>query len=558
MNSGTKDNSTRIKKISRRKERVKEEHKGWEEFFTIYSGKAAKIHFGKKSPHRIGTVGEDDAVVTFDEVDSLSHILHDAYQLKDATLLTDLQTIPEFNDVIGLPCVPENYEILRNAQVDWKATNWFSKDIFGVHANEIRRELMRKKAEQPCPAGVANVVYDVNHPVQLEFIAETAIRICYDDIVKSRESDDKLEPLKVAVEIGKIMQDLLDAMPLSQQKLHNDDDEKGADRTQKKTSFDSGKKKSDGDKPDKDSRRKVRHDLKKFFDKLEKVRKKHDQLNLGRKREDRKSPLPLQALSPEPNEAEDKNSHAYIVDKLEMAGDIALDTTLKRMAGEFAAQDINTRVARSGIVTPKAWKMNFGEIKVFTKPPFPLKRAVVIVDLSGSMGCWCEKCFEFDGYSEGKSKAWMALQVATAIGKAFPDTTDIFGFSSDDQHSYIYPLEIGREPICRRLYQTAIGTPLCVALRHLEEKYLSLDVTMAVLITDGDPGIPAPLSTEHMIDHTRKLSEELYIRGLRYCTVIIGGETLRELFPTEALVRVLSPSDFYKLQEVLLRITYCD
>jgi hypothetical protein len=553
MNSRTRKSLDKIKKVSGRKELVKKERKGWEEFFSIYSGHPAKINFEKSRPFKIDTDDDIGTVVTLNEEDKLSHILHDAYQLKDRLLLKDLQEIPELSEALSLPFVAENFEILRNAQVDWHASKWFNKDVFEAQAREVRRRLRRKRTQQPCPAGVANAVYDVNSPVKLDLPAETAIRICYYDILQSRESDDAFEPLKAAIELGKIIRDLNASMPPSPlQPKSLQKKQKGKqvqfristeEKTQIKPSPDNGAEAASENEEFKD-----------LDDTIEKVRQKHDK-NQRSKPEDRTRQASPLSSSEEADELGHTNSHEYRIDHLRMVRDIQLRTTLRRMIGELTANGGSTRMTRSGMVTPKAWQINLGEIKVFTKPPFSLKRVVVMVDLSDSMGCWCEACCERSGFAEGKSKAWMALQLATAIGKAFPDTTDMFGFSSDHQFTYIYPLQIGREPVCRRMEPIAVGTPLCVALKHLEETSLSLDATMAVLITDGDPGTPAPLSTEHLRKHTRELSEELYLRGLRYCTVMVGDETGKQLFPVATAIRIRVPSEFYRLQEILVKLS---
>ena len=558
MKTRIKETLSQIKDISRKKERVKNEHKSWEEFFTIYSGDRARLSFKKGSSPKIAADDDMDTVITLREEEKLSHILHDAYHLKDTLLLEDLHDIPELSEVLDFPFVAENFEILRKAQIDWHATNWFNKDVFGAHAKELRRLLRKKRAVQPCPIGVANVVYDVNCPLKHDAVTETAIRLCYYDIMQCCESDDKFEPLKVAIEIGRVLKNLIESMSLQHEKskarLKKQKEKnvklkivvkKEGDKKKLKPSSEEDTAENDADQEETDEQ-----DQDGLLDKIEKAREKHKKPRQS-KPYDGKSPLsPFAAYA----EHEAINSHDYRIDKLRFVGDMELHTSLKRMSGEITGCDITTRVARAGAVTPKAWKINFGEIKVFTKPPFTLKRVVVIVDLSDSMGCWCKSCCEQSGFEEGKSKAWMALQTATAIGKAFPDTTDIFGFSSDNQHTYIYPLEVGKEPMCRRLYPIGMGTPLCVALMRLEEISLNLDATMAVLITDGDPGTPAPLTSEHMREHTEMLAEDLYLRGLRYCTVMIGTELRKQLFPSETLVRIRVPSEFYKLQEILIKL----
>jgi len=557
MKTRLKEDFSRPKDISGKKEQVGRERTCWEEFFTIYSGDRAKLRFKKNTPADMGAAGNEEAVITLGEEEFLSKILSDAWQLKDALPLKDLRKMPELSEFLNFPLVVENFEILRKAQIDWHATRWFDKDVFGAHAKELRRRLGKERTVQACPVGVANAAYEVNLPLKLDAVTATALRLCYYDIIQSRESDDKFEPLWAAIKIGRVLRDLIESMSSHEENQKRRGEHKarsveiklverrGRDEKQVEprpeadnAAVDAGQEEADGQ---------VHDDL---MDKLERAKEKYDKPG-PRKPDDGWHPLsPFADLG----EAESANSHAYRIENLKLVGDIELRTALKRMAGEITGSDITARGARSGVVTPKAWKINFGEIKVFTKPPFSLRQVLVMVDLSDSMGCWCKSCCEQSGFEEGKSKAWMALQAATAIGRAFPDTTEIFGFASDSRHTYIYPLEIGREPMCRRLSPIGVGTPLCVALMRLEEISLSLNATMAVLITDGDPGTPAPLTSEHMRMHTEMLSQDLYLRGLRYCTVMIGTETRTRLFPSETLVRIRVPSELYKLQEILTKM----
>jgi hypothetical protein len=553
-----KEGFLRIKDISGKKEHVKQEYNCWEEFFAIYSGGRAKLFLKKNTSSSLAVEGNKDTVISIGEEEYLSQILSDAWHMKDTLQIEDLLQLPGLEKVFNLPFVAENFVVLRKAQIDWHATRWFNKDVLGAHASEFRLRPGIERTVQACPVGVANVVYDVNLALKLDPVAETAIRLCYHDIIHSRESDDKFEPLRVAIAIGKVIRDLIESIsPFEEaQKLQEDQNTRsveikigealGSDEEQVKPRHE--KKVAVLGAGEEEVNDQVNDEL---MDRLERAKEKYDDLRQS-KPWDGKHPLSPFTV---PLEGEAVGSHDYRVDNLNMVGDIELSASLKRMAGDIAGSDITVRRARSGAVTPKAWKINFGEVRIFTRPPFILKQVVVLVDLSDSMGCWCKTCCERSGFEEGKSKAWMALQAATAIGRTFPETTEIFGFSSDNQNTYIYPLKIGKEPMCRRLSPIGMGTPLCVALKRLEEVSMSLDATVAVLITDGDPGTPAPLSSEHMRTHTQMLSEDLYLRGLRYCTVMIGAEMREQLFPSETMVRIRLPSDLYKLQEVLIKLT---
>ncbi len=138
--------------------------------------------------------------------------------------------------------------------------------------------------------------------------------------------------------------------------------------------------------------------------------------------------------------------------KLSIYGELVLDET----AG------IGRQTKRNGRPTPDVWKLGlYGETRVFTRPPKRKGRLIVLVDLSGSVGCWCEK--HKGGLGDGRTTAgWREWQVASTISRRLPDAT-VIGFSGAQGGTYIVPIDPGNQPVCNQEMPSGIGgsTPIC-------------------------------------------------------------------------------------------------
>ena len=106
------------------------------------------------------------------------------------------------------------------------------------------------------------------------------------------------------------------------------------------------------------------------------------------------------------------------------------DTETIMLSGnaQFALENAEGRLSRrsrhTGLPTRKAWRLGYGDTRVFAKPPKNKGKVVCLVDLSGSMGCWCEAC---GNESSGGSSGWLAWQTVSVLSTRFPDM-EVFGF----------------------------------------------------------------------------------------------------------------------------------
>ena len=99
-----------------------------------------------------------------------------------------------------------------------------------------------------------------------------------------------------------------------------------------------------------------------------------------------------------------------------------------RLALQTYASVSNNRdqgLYRRGKPSRHAWKLNNGNLKVFERPPKMLGHVSILMDISSSMGCWCEKC----NPKRRTNRSYLAWQVAVALGKLHP-TVEVFAFTS--------------------------------------------------------------------------------------------------------------------------------
>jgi len=220
---------------------------------------------------------------------------------------------------------------------------------------------------------------------------------------------------------------------------------------------------------------------------------------------------------------------------------------------QFALDNAEGRTARrsrhTGRPTRKAWRLEFGETRVFAKPPKTKGKVVCLVDLSGSMGCWCEKCNSKGSTSSG----WLAWQTVAVLSTRFPDM-EVFGFVASGRKNYIVPVPTKQQPMCRyKIWDSSEninGNPDCAALLWLEE-YLGLSSSnaSAIVISDGMPNGPSPVRCNE-ISHTREVAYRLSDAGVSYASVLVRTSN-SDLYPNEITAYVNTPSDICDLQGVL-------
>ena len=213
--------------------------------------------------------------------------------------------------------------------------------------------------------------------------------------------------------------------------------------------------------------------------------------------------------------------------------------------------DEGTRMRHSGKVTPSAWRLNHGYTKVFSRKPRTKGKVICLVDLSGSMDCWCSGCNSIED-EYGVRSGYLAWQTVGVLTSRFPDI-EVFGFASSDTENFILPVPPREQPLCRKIVDRKIhigGNADCSALAWLRS-YLGVheSTATAIVITDGAPDGPFPVQCDASA-HTQKIAHEMYATGMRYASVLINrGPSY--LYPSDVQVSVSNAADIANLQGVL-------
>lgn len=248
--------------------------------------------------------------------------------------------------------------------------------------------------------------------------------------------------------------------------------------------------------------------------------------------------------------------------------------TLSVMFEEIKS-NMYSKVAKHGKVTSKAWKLQYGNTKIFKEKPKAEVKIRVIVDISGSMGSM-----------EKGTRLHKAYDIATSIGNNFNDV-EIYGcsFNINSNEDSEYYSQVSHLPKINRYNQHIVlgkmsvgmvyetgkynnshidnygGTPLCLGLQHLKYE-LQGDYTnsIAILITDGYPSAYA--ENYKNIDYSRCLCEEhsielghgLHNAGVRFGLVNISGVSNDRIAPSECSINISkydnSTDDLNKLNKL--------
>jgi len=219
--------------------------------------------------------------------------------------------------------------------------------------------------------------------------------------------------------------------------------------------------------------------------------------------------------------------------------------------------DDGSRMRYSGTATPSAWRLNHGYTKVFTRKPKTKGKVICLVDLSGSMQCWCAECNGTeDPDSLWTASGYLAWQTVGVLTSRFPDI-EVFGFASSYRKNYILPVPAREQPQCREIVGSTIhidGNADCTALAWLRS-YLGVHESeaTAIVITDGNPGDPYPVRCDSW-RHTQKITTEMHAAGMRYASVLINRAP-SDLYPNEIQVSVNNAKGIANLQGVLNWLT---
>ena len=210
-----------------------------------------------------------------------------------------------------------------------------------------------------------------------------------------------------------------------------------------------------------------------------------------------------------------------------------------------------SRNRHSGTPSRKAWRLTYGDTKVFRKPPKHKGKLVCLVDMSGSMGCQCRS---HSGDPAYRANGWLAWQTVGVLSSRFPDM-QVFGFTSDDYENYIVPVPSRQQPECqnkqfRKDRKVGGGNADCASLLWLES-YLGLfaSSSSAIVISDGMPAGPFPLRCA-TLRHTKEVAERMKDNGVSYASILIRTED-SGLYPSELTTTIQDVEDIRNVQEVL-------
>ena len=251
--------------------------------------------------------------------------------------------------------------------------------------------------------------------------------------------------------------------------------------------------------------------------------------------------------------------HIDSVDDPELYADGKHDCLVQTFTGDPIPVDANTinlltDIQRSGSTyrhrqgqpTSDIWQVNtLGNTKVFGKSDRRSGELVIMIDVSGSMG-----------YPDEDRKGHMAYQVAGAIQEVFPNA-QTFAFNSTYDQCYIYPLQNGQmlgERARGEGFRMS-GNSDCSALLYMEQLInQNYQGSMAVIISDGSPASPSPLSDSHLHAHTKNVAHRLHDQGLRFVSVLLGGYNDDYYYPSDCKVMLNHTNEIHKVGEAIHRI----
>ena len=205
------------------------------------------------------------------------------------------------------------------------------------------------------------------------------------------------------------------------------------------------------------------------------------------------------------------------------------------------------QLTKRGIVSPMdAWKLSVkGDTRIFRRPPLMKGHVSILVDISGSMGCWCSECHN---RNPDEMAAYLAWQVTGLLGQLHP-TAEVFAYSGAEKANVkIIPLDAGEQPAgCSIRDRLSGGTPTCAAMLYFQDHLKSRPSgTTAIIVTDGGPD-PC---TGHGMTHVDYIGNEMLAQGIKFGTVFIGQGRYLNL-PAEVSVNVASLADIVNIQPLL-------
>ena len=210
-------------------------------------------------------------------------------------------------------------------------------------------------------------------------------------------------------------------------------------------------------------------------------------------------------------------------------------------------------------------EIRMGNLEVFEDEARTQGEIVVVVDCSGSMGCWCDKggvTPEWYGDEEYRSSGWLAWQLAGSIHSQFTDA-HVVGYSSSGYYrttedvietssingvgsarTTIVPVTPGHRPACSCESGGALGggTPEAGALLYLSQKVRNnFEDAVGIIICDGQPQNPR---------RSFELTHAMKAGGMRFGVISVGGGDYSDIYPADITHSVETESDLFKLAEI--------
>ena len=229
---------------------------------------------------------------------------------------------------------------------------------------------------------------------------------------------------------------------------------------------------------------------------------------------------------------------------------IVLDNHTQLALSTFMGNRISpNKLYKRGSIAPlHAWKLvHKGDMRVFRRPPVIRGDVSILVDISGSMGCWCASCQSGEHGAMENLPSYLSWQVAGLLGRLHP-TAEVFTYCGDSKDTKVIPLEAGQHPAgCARRDGLSGGTPTCSAMMYFREHLMSRPSnTTAIIITDGAPDYCVS-NGQHHVDH---LGAGMLAQGIKFGTVFIGqGQYLN--LPSEVSVNISRLDDIASIQPLL-------
>lgn len=389
--------------------------------------------------------------------------------------------------------------IMEDVRINRKGGDWYSQDLLGFQRGRLRRNKEVTQAiSRDVSAGLANEVFGLGRKQENHEFKRVLDKF-HDKIWEACDGDDALATCRVACEIMEELEEVMreeqnhyrnTVVALSCQKIG----EEGANDEER-----------DGDGhtllPEGTNVNPQHHRFKP--DRLGELGKRH-------------GPITMLELEQEP-----------IIPNF--------DTQLFI---ESQAKSNFHQMTNVGQPTHRIWQMNQGKMRVFEKPEKRKGSVLVMVDLSGSMGCWCEE------HREEDKSGYIAFQVVKAITARAE--AEVYGFCCD--HSdHIVPLKTGYQPLCRAQKVVPSGNPDCAALMWMGQKLKGLGRdALAIFISDGQPAG----SCQDTGEHTKLESAKLGAEGVTFANILINTED-SGYYPSAIQAQVTTPEEISNIQPVL-------